>query len=174
MTLNREEYTNQHGAKVPTETTAIQRITKEERKRVRNILRQWGRTDRETERLEAEYMSIVSEIDALRGLKALTIDGLPHGNQVTHPTEDTALAVMGMMDRRQERLAEIIKRIGENKKLLARIEYAMVVAKNADFLRRNYHDCVRPMSKLAEEFHVSEPTAWRMENEGIDSIADII
>ena len=50
----------------------------------------------------------------------------------------------------------------------------MVVAKNADFLRRNYHDCVRPMSKLAEEFNVSEATAWRMENEGVDSIADIL
>lgn len=174
MTLNREEYTNQHGAKVPTETTAIMRITKEERKRVRNILRQWGRTDRENERLEAEYVLIVREIEALRGLQAVNMDGMPHGNKVTHPTEETALAVMQMMERRQDRLAEIIKRIGENKKLLARIEYAMVVAKNADFLRRNYHDCVRPMSKLAEEFNVSEATAWRMEKEGVDSISDIL
>lgn len=170
--MRREEYTNQHGAKVPTETTALMHIVK--RKRVRAILRTWGKTDRETERLEAEYMAIVGEVEALRGLKAMTMDGMPHGNKVTHPTEETAIAVMGMMDRRQDRLAEIIKRIGENKKLLARIEYAMVVAKNADLLRRNYHDCVRPMSKLAEEFNVSEATAWRMENEGIDSIADII
>lgn len=44
--LKREEYTNQHGAKVPTETTALMHIVKEKRKRVRNILRQWGRTDR--------------------------------------------------------------------------------------------------------------------------------
>lgn len=172
--LKREEYTNQHGAKVPTETTALMHIVKEKRKRIRSILRTWGKTDRETERLEAEYMSIVSEVEALRGLKAVTMDGMPHGNKVTHPTEETAFAVMGMMERRQDRLAEIIKKIGENKKLLARIECAMVVAKNADLLRRNYHDCVRPMSKLAEEFHVSEPTAWRMENEGIDSIADIL
>lgn len=174
MALKREEYTNQHGAKVPTETTALMHIVKEKRKRVRNILRQWGRTDRENERLELEYVNIVQEVSALRGLKAMSMDGQPHGNQVTHPTEDTALAVMAMMDRREDRLAEIIKRIAENKKLLARIECAMVVAKNADLLRRNYHDCVRPMSKLAEEFHVSEPTAWRMENEGIDSIVDIL
>lgn len=172
--MRREEYTNQHGAKVPTETTAVIKIEKESRKRVRAILRQWGKTDRELERLEQEYLRIVDEINALRGLQAMSMDGMPHGNKITHPTEDSALAVMAMMDRRQERLAEIIRKIAEDKKFLARIECVMVVAKNANFLRRNYHDCVRPMAKLAEEFHVSEPTAWRMENEGIDSIANII
>lgn len=165
---------NQHGYKVPTETRALNTIEKEERKRVRNILRKWGKTDRELQNLEAEYMTLIEEVEALRGLKAITMDGLPHGNKVTHPTEETAIAVMAMMERRQDRLADIIKRIGEAKQFLARIECAMVVAKNADFLRRNYHDCVRPMEKLADEYHVSVRTAWNMENEGVDSIADIL
>ena len=172
--MKREEYTNQHGAKVPTETTAVIHLVKESRKRVRVILRQWGKTDRELERLEKEYLRIVDEINALRGLRAMNIDGLPHGNKITHPTEDSALAVMTMLDRRQERLAEIIRQIADDKKFLARIECAMVVAKNADLLRRNYHDCVRPMEKLADEFHVSLRTAWNMENEGVDSIARIL
>ena len=30
------------------------------------------------------------------------------------------------------------------------------------------------LEKLAEEFHVSVRTAWNMENEGVDSIADIL
>lgn len=165
---------NRHGYKVPTETRALNTIEKEERKRVRNILRKWGKTDRELQNLEAEYMTLIEEVEALRGLKAITMDGLPHGNKVTHPTEETAIAVMAMMERRQDRLADIIKRIGEAKQFLARIECAMVVAKNADFLRRNYHDCVRPMEKLADEYHVSVRTAWNMENEGVDSIADIL
>lgn len=168
------ENENQHGCKVPTETRALNTIEKEERKRVRNILRKWGKTDRELQNLEAEYMTLIEEVEALRGLKAITMDGLPHGNKVTHPTEETAIAVMAMMDRRQDRLADIIKRIGEAKQFLAKIECAMVVAKNADFLRRNYHDCVRPMEKLADEYHVSLKTAWRIENEGIDSIAHIL
>lgn len=168
------ENEDQHGCKVPTETRALNTIEKEERKRVRNILRKWGKTDRELQNLEAEYMTLIEEVEALRGLKAITMDGLPHGNKVTHPTEETAIAVMAMMERRQDRLADIIKRIGEAKQFLARIECAMVVAKNADFLRRNYHDCVRPMEKLADEFHVSRTQAWRMENDGIDSISNIL
>lgn len=170
----REDFTNQHGVQVPTETEAVKQCDKDRRRRVRGVLRQWGKTDREVERLEREYMDLVGEVEALRGLKALTMDGMPHGNMVTHPTEDTAIAIMDMMERRQDRLADIIKRIGEGKRLLARIEYAMKLARNADLLRRNYHDCVRPMEKLAEEFHVSVRTAWNMENEGVDSIADIL
>lgn len=165
---------NQHGCKVPTETKALNEIEKSSRKRVRDILRQWGKTDRELQRLEAEYVRIIEEVNALRGLHAINMDGMPHGNKVTHPTEETAIAVMQMLERRQDRLADIISRISDCKRFLARIEYAMVVAKNSEFLRRNYHDCVRPMAKLADEFHVSEPTAWRMENDGIDSIANIL
>lgn len=165
---------NQHGYKVPTETRALNTIEKEERKRVRNILRNWGKADRENERLKAEYDVIIEEIDALYGIRALASDGLPKGNKVTHPTEDTAIAVMNMIDRRKSRLDEIKNRIAENKKLVARIEYAMTFAKNAAFLRRNYYDCVRPMEKLAEEFRVSVRVAWRMENDGIDSISHLL
>ena len=165
---------NQHGYKVPTETRALNTIEKEERKRVRNILRNWGKADRENELLKAEYDVIIEEIDALYGIRALASDGLPKGNKVTHPTEDTAIAVMNMIDRRKSRLDEIKNRIAENKKLVARIEYAMTFAKNAAFLRRNYYDCVRPMEKLAEEFRVSVRVAWRMENDGIDSISHLL
>ena len=165
---------NQHGCKVPTETRALNTIEKEERKRVRNILRNWGKADRDNERLKAEYETIIEEIDALYGIQALASDGLPKGNKVTHPTEDTAIAVMNMIERRKGRLDEIKNRIAENKKLVARIEYAMTFAKNAAFLRRNYYDCVRPMEKLAEEFRVSVRVAWRMENDGIDSISHLL
>ena len=170
----RRELTNQHGAFVPTETEAVKVCDADRRKRIRVILRAWGKTDRENERLEAEYADIVREVEALRGLQALNIDGMPHGNKVTHPTEETALAVIDMLERRKGRLDAIRKRIEDNKRFLARIDYAMQIAKNAEFLRRNYHDCVRPMSKLAAEFHISEASAWRMENEGIDSIANIL
>lgn len=170
----RREITNQHGIICPTENEAIKAVTKDERKRVRNILRNWGKADRENERLKAEYDVIIEEIGALYGIRALASDGLPKGNKVTHPTEDTAIAVMNMIDRRKSRLDEIKNRIAENKKLVARIEYAMTLAKNAAFLRRNYHDCVRPMEKLAEEFHISVRQAWLLENEGVDSIAHLL
>lgn len=170
----RREITNQHGVICPTENEAIKAVTNDERKRVRNILRNWGKADRDNERLKAEYDVIIEEINALYGIKALASDGLPKGNKVTHPTEDTAIAVMNMIDRRKSRLDEIKNRIAENKKLVARIEYAMTFAKNAAFLRRNYYDRVRPMEKLAEEFRVSVRVAWRMENDGIDSISHLL
>ena len=189
----RRDYTNQHGAFVPTETEAIhnlQTATKnatkkkertavwsfeqEQREAVRSILKLWGKAERENERLYQEQKALCDDIDALRGLQALNMDGLPHGNKVTHPTEDSAIAVLEMLRKKRERLDFIFKRISDNERILSKIEYAMILAKNADLLRRYYHDGVRPMMKVADEFFVSKATAWRMETAGIDSIMRII
>ena len=141
---------------------------------VRAILKTWRKAEKELKSLEREYRIIVDEIDALRGLQAVKMDGLPHGNSISHPTEDSAVAVLEMLQAKRLRLAEIFRRIEADERLLDRIKFAMVLAKNADLLRRYYHDGVRPMEKVAEEFHVDKRTAWRMEQAGVDSIADVI
>ena len=141
---------------------------------VRAILKMWRRTEKELKSLDREYRTIVDEIDALRGLQAVKMDGMPHGNQVTHPTEDSAVAILDMLNAKRSRLGEIFRKIEADERLLDRIKFAMVLAKNAELLKRYYHDGVRPMEKVAEEFHVAKRTAWRMETEGIDSIADLI
>ena len=141
---------------------------------VRAILKTWRKAEKELKSLDKEYRTIVDEIDALRGLQAVKMDGMPHGNQVTHPTEDSAVAILDMLQAKRSRLGEIFRKIEADERLLDRIKFAMVLAKNADLLKRYYHDGVRPMEKVAEEFHVSKRTAWYMETEGIDSIADLI
>ena len=141
---------------------------------VRAILKTWRKAEKELKALDNEYRQIVDGIDALRGLQAVKMDGMPHGNAVSHPTEDSAVAIIDMLTAKRGRLQEIFRTIQADERLLERITFAMVLAKNADLLRRYYHDGVRPMEKVAEEFHVSKRTAWRMETEGIDSITDLI
>ena len=144
------------------------------RNAVRAILKTWRKAERELKALDSEYRQIVDEIDALRGLQAVRADGLPHGTDVSHPTEDSAVAILDMLDTKRTRLAEIFRRMEADERLLDRIKFAMVLAKNADLLRRYYHDGIRPMQKVADEFHVGKATAWRMETAGIDSIIDLI
>lgn len=183
MDADRRDYTNQHGAFTPVETEVIAELDRKEKRHgstwseqndrrdaVRAILRLWRNAERENERLYAEQKQLAQDIDALRGLQAVNMDGLPHGNKITHPTEDSALAVLDMLKRKRDRLNHIMKRITENEKLLQKIEYAMILARNDELLRRYYHDGIRPMEKVADELHVSKKTAWRMENAGIDSI----
>lgn len=141
---------------------------------VRAILKTWRKAENELKTLDKEYRTIVDEIDALRDLQAVKMDGLPHGNNVSHPTEDSAVAVLDMMAAKRLRLGEIFRKIEADERLLDRIKFAMVLAKNADLLRRYYHDGVRPMQKVADEFHVCKAQAWKMESAGIDSIADLI
>lgn len=141
---------------------------------VRAILKTWRKAERELKQLEREYKQIIDEIDALRGLQAIRNDGMPHSMNVSHPTEDSAVAILDMLNARRSRLQEIFRKIEADERLLDKIGFAMVLAKNADLLKRYYHDRVRPMEKLAEEFHVAKRTAWRMETEGIDSIVDLI
>ena len=187
--MDRRDRTNQHGAFVPTEAEAIRNIEHPPRKKertqtcsqdqqrrdaVRAILKLWGKAERETKTLDAEYRRIVDEIDALRGLQSMNMDGLPHGNKVTHPTEDSAIAIMDMLSRKRDRLNYIFKRIEEDERILAKIEYAMVLPKYPELLRRYYHDGIRPMQKVADEFHVSKRSAWYMETESIDMIAEVI
>ena len=144
------------------------------RNAVRAILKTWRKAERELKALEKEYRQIVDEIDALRGLQAVRADGLPHGTDVSHPTEDSAVAILDMLGAKRSRLQEIFRKMEADERLLDRIRFSMELAKNADLLRRYYHDGIRPMQKVADEFHVAKRTAWRMETEGVDSIVDLI
>ena len=141
---------------------------------VRAILRLWGKAERENKALDREIKTLVDEIDALRGLHAMRNDGMPHGTEVSHPTEDSAVAILDMMAAKRARLSEVFRRMEANERLIDRITFAMVLAKNAELLRRYYHDGVRPMEKVADEFHVSTRAALYMERDGIDSITDLI
>ena len=140
----------------------------------RAVLRQWRRAEKELEELDKEYRQIVREIDALRGLSLKPPDGLPHGSGVSNPTEEKAIRILDQLKGKRKRLDEIFYRIEADERLLERINFAMVLAKNADLLRRYYHDGIRPMQAVADEFFVSKRKAWYMENEGIESIEDLL
>ena len=140
----------------------------------RAVLRQWRKAERELEALDKEYRQIIREIDTLRELSLKPPDGLPHGSGVSNPTEEKAIRILEKLKARRKRLDEIFYRIEADERLLDRINLAMSLAKNADLLRRYYHDGVRPMQAVADEFFVSKRKAWYMENEGVESIEDLL
>jgi hypothetical protein len=139
----------------------------------RIILRKWRSAEKELIALRKEHKQIVDEIDALRELSVKAPDGMPHGTGISNPTEERAIRIVDQMKARRKRLDEIFYRIEADERLLDRINFAMVLAKNSELLRRYYHDRV-PMQKVASEFFVSVRKAWYMEREGIDSIKDLL
>lgn len=140
----------------------------------RIILKKWRSTEKELVYLRKEHKRLIDEIDALRELSVRAPDGMPHGSGISNPTEERAIRILDQMKARRKRLDEIYFRIEADERLLDRINFAMVLAKNSDLLRRYYHDGVRPMQKVADEFYVSLRKAWYMEQEGIDSISDLL
>lgn len=143
-------------------------------KECRRYLRKWKQTETSLNRLKTEKRVIEETIQALYELTLIPSDGQPHGNQVTHPTEDKALRIIELMHENEHRTEDIDRRIEKAERYLKRVELVMTVAENAKLLRRYYHDGVRPMQKLAEEFYMGKTKAWEMELKGIRSICDLL
>lgn len=143
-------------------------------KECRRYLRKWRQTETSLNRLKTEKRVIEETIQALYELTLIPADGQPHGNAVTHPTEDKALRIIELMHENEHRTEDIDRRIEKAERYLKRVELVMTVAKHADLLKRYYHDGVRPMQKLADEMHISLPTAQRYETDGIRSICDLL
>lgn len=143
-------------------------------KECRRYLRKWKQTETSLNRLKTEKRVIEETIQALYELTLIPADGQPHGNQVTHPTEDKALRIIELMHENEHRTEDIDRRIEKAERYLKRVELVMTVAKHADLLKRYYHDGVRPMQTLADEMHIGKATAWRYETDGIRSICDLL
>ena len=143
-------------------------------KECRRYLRKWRQTETSLNRLKTEKRVIEETIQALYELTLIPSDGQPHGNQVTHPTEDKALRIIELMHENERRTEDIDRRIEKAERYIKRVELVMTVAKHADLLKRYYHDGVRPMQKLADEMHIGKATAWRYETDGIRSICDLL
>lgn len=143
-------------------------------KECRRYLRKWRQTETSLNRLKTEKRVIEETIQALYELTLIPSDGQPHGNAVTHPTEDKALRIIELMHENEHRTEDIDRRIEKAERYLKRVELVMTVAKHGDLLKRYYHDGVRPMWKVAEEMHITVRTAQRYENDGIRSINDLL
>lgn len=142
-------------------------------KECRRYLRKWRQTETSLNRLRTEKRVIEETIQALYELTLIPSDGQPHGNQVTHPTEDKALRIIELMHENENRTEDIDRRICKAEMYLKKVECVMTVAKHSDLLKRYYHDCLR-MEKLADEMHIARRTAWRYETDGIRSICDLL
>lgn len=143
-------------------------------KECRRYLRKWRQTETVLTRLKTEKRVIEETIQALYEPTLIPSDGQPHGNQVTHPTEDKALRIIELMHENEHRTEDIDRRICKAEMYLKKVELVMTVAKHADLLKRYYHDGVRPMEYLAEQMHMDRATAWRHEADGIRSICDLL
>ena len=142
-------------------------------KECRRYLRKWKQTENSLNRLKTEKRVIEETIQALYELTLIPSDGQPHGNQVTHPTEDKALRIIELMHENEHRTEDIDRRIEKAERYLKRVELVMTVAKHADLLKRYYHDRLT-MQKVADEMHISIGTAKRNEADGIRSICDLL
>lgn len=143
-------------------------------KECRRYLRKWKQTETSLNRLKTEKRVIEETIQALYELTLIPSDGQPHGNQVTHPTEDKALRIIELMHENEHRTEDIDRRIEKAERYLKRVELVMTVAKHADILKRYYHDGVRPWAKLADAIHLCERQVRRYEEDGIRSICDLL
>lgn len=138
-------------------------------KECRRYLRKWKSTEALLERLRAEKAVLEGDIMDKYELDIIAPDGQPHGNAVTHPTEDKALNIMELVEEFKRRSEDYDRRIARCETILMWVDFAMAIAKHADLLRRLYYDKV-PMRAIADEMHVGEATAWRYEADGIRSI----
>ena len=76
-------------------------------KECRRYIRKWRQTETSLNRLKTEKRVIEETIQALYELTIIPSDGQPHGNQVTHPTEDKALRIIELMHENEHRTEDI-------------------------------------------------------------------
>lgn len=139
----------------------------------RRYLRRWRSTENTLKRLKEEKRTGDEAIEALRELSVTPPDGMPHGNKVTHPTEDTAMRILSLMQARQAYVDNLNERIAKAEVYLKRVELVMKVAEHSELLRLYYHD-KKPMYRVAEELHYGKTRAWELEREAIQSICCLL
>ena len=117
-------------------------------KECRRYLRKWRQTETSLNRLKTEKRVIEETIQALYELTLIPADGQPHGNQVTHPTEDKALRIIELMHENEHRTEDIDRRICKAEMYLKKVELVMTVAKNSGLLAINNGTTVNALCKL--------------------------
>lgn len=141
-------------------------------KEARRYLRKWKSAETALKRLQSEKARLEESLRTRYELDVPAPDGQPHGNRITHPTEDKALNIVELADEYRERLTECEQKIKRNVELLRWVDYALALADHEDILRAYYYD-KKPMPVIATEMHISTATAWRYERIGVASICAI-
>ena len=96
------------------------------RREMRSVLRKWGRAQKRLEGLREQIRAIYDEIDAVEGMHAPNMDGMPRGG-VGKPTEARAIRALTLRERYEDRLARLRHEEEEIAIMDSRIEGAIIL-----------------------------------------------
>lgn len=132
----------------------------------KEYLQQYGEALRLAQRLRTEYTKEAELLDSIRS--PLGSDGQPHGTGVSSPSEAKAVRLAEKLTEYQEAEAEALS---IKRQVLRTIN--KVKGDPGAVLYERYIN-LKTWSQIADELHFSDRQCYRLRNEGLDIVDEII
>ncbi|MBQ5588424.1 MAG: sigma-70 family RNA polymerase sigma factor [Selenomonadales bacterium] len=143
-----------------------------DRQSIRRLLWRWGAVTVFCAEQHREIEQYKDLINSTAGLRAINMDGMPHGNVVSRPTEQAAERIERLKQMYEERVEWATEAIDKELRFEAALNDAMTCLNPTERAvidlkyKRKYS-----LLRTARELHCAEPTVKYREKKAIDKLS---
>lgn len=136
---------------------------------VKAILKRWGRSRDRIARLTGDMKEIVDRLDAVADIRPQNFDGMPHGTEISNPTERAAFERMQIMDECRDRMREIVDLLKDEETFELRVEgcFVFLSVPQERVVRMRYRDR-KTQEAVAEYMEYSARHVQRLEHDAVE------